>query len=246
MVCQIIGELRDCYRLETTLIAKLFASKRKRVLAPWMTAATIAFAAMSTTSAHAAKFGVSVVDESGAPVSGASVCFGLPGNYGQFGMTFTDSNGQAMTEVPNIPFIVTVSKTRFSGIRVQEPARGYNLIKQVRLSDGTPGPRCKAGSTLADSGKSAIDISGVNAERLDSRTRIQLVASGNPDEYRLSPSRDLSAAGKWAPLDGSISVPESLAEREEIFMQLRRYEGTSDSWLEALSRVVSVTMPLVR
>ena len=64
-------------------------------------------------SAHAAKFGVRVVDDLGKPVAGASVCIGLEGNYKQFGAMFTGADGNAIVEVPNVPLVVTVSKTRF-------------------------------------------------------------------------------------------------------------------------------------
>jgi len=58
--------------------------------------------------AHAAKFGVRVVDDNGIPVAGASVCIGLQGNYKQFAATFTDTQGQVVVEVPNVPLLVTV------------------------------------------------------------------------------------------------------------------------------------------
>jgi len=64
---------------------------------------------------HAATFGVRVIDESGKPVSGASVC-----------------------------------------MRVQEPARGFNLIKDMTLIEGIPGPRCRADSALASAGGKSV------------------------------------------------------------------------------------------
>lgn len=123
-------------------------------LIPVALSAIAAVGLAASLSAEASQFGVRVVDDAGEPVSGASVCVGLPGNYKQFGALFTNANGMAMTDVPNVPLVVTISKTRFSGIRMREPARGFSLIREVRLSDGTPGPRCKAGSTIAEGGHS--------------------------------------------------------------------------------------------
>ena len=193
-------------------------------------------------SATAAQFGVRVVDATGAPVAGASVCFGLPGNYRQFGSLFTDSGGQAITDVPNIPFVVTVSKTRFSGIRINEPGRGFNLIKQITLTDGTPGPRCKAGSTLADAGKSSIVVDRVEVLADADTPRLIPTATGEPTEYRVSTSQEIEFA-TWSPLEDSIRLPGALASETEVYLQLRRYEGTSTSWLEARSDVVKVYLP---
>jgi len=192
--------------------------------------------------ANAGQFGVRVVDEAGLPVAGASVCFGLPGNYRQFGAYFTDANGQAMAEVPNIPFVVTVSRTRFSGVRLNEPARGYNLIKQVTLVDGRPGPRCKAGSTLAESDTSSIKIRNVEVTADARSVSLNPDASGQPTDYRLSAS-GIFDASRWQPLDGQITVPGALAGLDEVYLQLRRYRSINGGWLEATSRPVRVYLP---
>lgn len=226
------------------MINKPLVTRARQSAVPLLGVLALVATMLSPSSAFAALFGVTVVDDAGKPVSGASVCLGLPGNYGQFGMMFTDNEGRAVGEVPRIPFVVTVSKTRFSGVRLQEPARGFNLVKQVRLSDGNPGPRCKAGSTLADGGKSGIQVSGISAQRIDDQTRIRFDASGEPAEYRLSETEDFFSAGSWLQLEESIAVPADLAGQNEIFLQLRRYEGNDTSWIEARSRVVAVTMPL--
>lgn len=194
------------------------------------------------TTANAGQFGVRVVDEAGMPVAGASVCFGLPGNYGQFGTVFTDTDGQAMTEVPNIPFVVTVSKTRFSGVRINEPARGFNLVKQVTLTDGVPGPRCKAGSTLTDASQSSIRISDVDVVANTQVTVLTPIATGAPTEYRVGGSESLDSL-QWRKLNDSIRLPRSLASLGEVYLQLRRYEGTGGSWLEARSDAVMVYLP---
>ena len=190
-------------------------------------------------SASAAQFGVRVVDAMGEPVAGASVCFGLPGSYRQFGAMFTDSDGQATTDVPNIPFVVTISKTRFSGIRVNEQGRGFNLIKQIKLTEGAPGPRCKAGSTLADASPSSIVIDRVEVLTDADVARLIPTATGEPTEYRVGTTQDIEFA-TWTRLEDSISLPSTMASEAEVFLQLRRYEGTRTAWLEARSDVVKV------
>ncbi len=205
-------------------------------------AAGICLSGLAAT-ASAAQFGVRVVDDAGMPVTGASVCFGLPGSYRQFGALFTDSDGQATADVPNIPFVVTVSKTRFSGVRISEPGRGFNLIKQVTLSEGTPGPRCKAGSTLADTNQSSINISQVAVSTDDQVTRITPIASGEPTEFRVSVTPEVESA-KWTRLTDSIRLSRALASASEVYLQLRRFEGTRDGWLEARSETVTVFLPV--
>ncbi|MFK8079682.1 MAG: hypothetical protein AB8B97_05305 [Granulosicoccus sp.] len=189
--------------------------------------------------ASAAQFGVRVVSADGMPVAGASVCFGLPGNYRQFGAVFTDVDGQAVVEVPNLPFVVTVSKTRFSGMRLSEPARGYNLIKQVTLAEGTPGPRCKAGTTLAEATRSSVRITNVQVSSDSRSTQLIPEATGEPTEYRVNATPYFDAS-PWKKLDESIQVSASMAKREKLYLQLRRYEGTRNGWFEARSETATV------
>ncbi|MFK7995326.1 MAG: hypothetical protein AB8B87_14390 [Granulosicoccus sp.] len=192
--------------------------------------------------ASAGQFGVRVVDLEGLPVAGASVCFGLPGNYRQFGAVFTDIDGHAVAEVPNLPFVVTVSKTRFSGVRLSEPARVFNLTKQVTLAEGTPGPRCKAGSTLADANPSSIRITQMQVISDGKITQLMPQATGEPTEYRVSTTPDFLSAN-WRALDTAIRVPGSMAQQEKVYLQLRRYEGTSNGWIEARSKTTTVYLP---
>ena len=191
----------------------------------------------------AATFGVRVIDETGQPVSGASVCFGLPGSYKQFGAVFTDTEGQATASVPNVPFIVTVSKTRFSGMRLNEPGRGFNLIKQVTLTSGQPGPRCKAGTTLADADHSSIKISQVEVVENGSSINISPVSTGEPTHYRISSRTADVVNTPWQEFNGSFRLSASLANLEEVYLQLRRYEGTQSGWIEAVSRTATVYLP---
>ena len=189
-------------------------------------------------SAIAGKFGVKVVDDQGQVVTGASVCFGLPGNFKQFGVMFTDAEGKAFVDVPNVPFVVTVSKTRFSGLRLSEPARNFTLIKQVTLMDGVPGPRCRAGSTLASN--SSIIIKNVDVtERRNATVLVPSVVSGKPNHYRISKSLDFDDAN-WMPYSDEIVLSRKYTHEEAVFLQLRRFQGSSVSWLEARSDVITV------
>lgn len=198
---------------------------------------------VSAPSAEAGQFGLRVIDSAGSPVSGASVCIGLPGNYKQFGSRFTDAEGMAVIDVPNVPLVVTVSKTRFSGMRMSEPARGFNMIKDVVLQEGVPGPRCRAGSTMAGA-PSSIKVERVDVIEATDATSLQLNVSGDPSHYRVSSSAEF-ADSSWQPYDSRIVLPLSLARQGQVFLQMRRYEGTSSYWLEARSSVVEVLLPLL-
>lgn len=193
-------------------------------------------------SAHAREYGVRVVDNDGMPVVGASVCFGLPGNYSQFGAMFTDKDGEAVVDIPDVPFVVTVSKTRFSGVRINEPASGFNLIKQVTLSESVPGPRCKAGSTLAENEPTSITITNVEV-LTDEQTTLLMEATGLPTDYRVSSLPDMGDS-QWQSLSDRIVLTDSQAEQDIIYLQLRRYETNEGGWLEALSSSVPVYLPL--
>ena len=218
---------------------------KSRIIAPALiTGLVLSIVASLANTAHAVTFGVKVVNETGVPVSGASVCFGLPGNYNQFGALFTDSDGQVTAEVPNIPFVVTISKTRFSGMRINEPGRGFNLIKQVTLTEGMPGPRCKAGSTLAESNQSSIKIIQTDVAANGSTVLITPIATGEPTDYRLSESPESVEFANWQALDSSLEVPANMVDLDIIYLQMRRYANTSNGWLEARSSVVSVLLPL--
>ncbi len=190
--------------------------------------------------AQAAVFGVRVVDNNGAPIAGAAVCVGLHGNYKQFGALFTDSTGTATVDVPNVPLIVTVSKDRTSGIRINEPARSFNLIKQVRLIDGIPGPRCRAGSSLAGPGVPQINIGNIDVTQGVFATTLRPEVTGEPSHYRISDDEDFSNT-KWRRFSTTISLAD-FPESETIYLQMRRLEGSAKSWLEARSSVVTIRL----
>ena len=208
-------------------------------------AALAVLAASAGPIARAAEFGVRVVDAAGQPVPGASVCVGLEGNYRQFGALFTDLDGRATVDVPNVPLVVTVSKTRFSGRRMAEPARGFDLVREVRLAEGVPGPRCKAGSTVAEPGHDPILIRDVAVAGGVGAPTVSARVTGGPTHYRIGPDRELEDAA-WQRFVDGISVPGSLADEPRVFLQLRRYVGTPDAWLEARSEITEVALPDAR
>ena len=204
--------------------------------------ATVALTALaSASSASAATFGVRVVDPQGQPVSGASVCVGLAGNYSQFGAEFTGADGVVQVDVPNVPLVVTVSKTRFAGLRIEEPARGFNLVKEVTLVDGVPGPRCRAGSTVAEGpGIPRIVVQDIDINKGASLV-LRPTVTGSPSEYRID-SDDNFENATWRPYTDSIRVAGSLANESALFLQMRHYTGSSKGWLEARSEVISISI----
>lgn len=191
--------------------------------------------------AQAGQFGVRVLDDAGQPVAGASVCIGLEGNYSQFGALFTDADGTASTEVPNVPLVVTVSKTRFAGVRMPEPARGFNLIKEVRLSEGVPGPRCRAGSTLAGPGVPDIRIDDIDVDGSGARTVLTASVTGEPTHYRVGADEGFGDAD-WQRFDERMPLSGQLSEADQVYVQLRRYEGDANGWLEARSDITTVQL----
>lgn len=197
--------------------------------------------------AQAAKFGVRVVDESGEPVSGAAVCFGLHGNYKQFGAMFTGHDGSAIVDVPNVPLVVTVSKTRFSGVRMQEPSRSFSLVKQVKLIEGVPGPRCTAGSAIAEAkpGFAPIQVSRISFDEDSLQTIMKPEVSGAPSHYRVSTSRDFKNS-RWQRYSDSIALSAALTDNELLYVQFRRFSGSNNGWLEARSDILTVNLPTVQ
>ncbi|MBX2884104.1 MAG: hypothetical protein KTR32_29385 [Granulosicoccus sp.] len=209
-------------------------------------------------SANAATFGVRVVSESGEPIAGAAVCIGTHGNYRQFASQFTSTSGEVTVEVPNVPLVVTVSRDRFSGIRLAEPARGFNLIKEVKLLDDVPGPRCRAGSMLVDNGsdagslgvddvfiKSAAGATVIAGEASTEFSTLSLIPSvtGYPSHYRLSDSASFSDSEWFEYTAAAISVPEDLQRTKSVYLQLRRYFERDTGWIEARSDIVSFELP---
>jgi len=199
-------------------------------------------------SSHAGDFSVRVIDELGVPVAGASVCIGLVGNYTQFGTAFTDLDGNIpAVDVPNLPFVVTISKTRFAGMRVHEPARGFNISKQMTLTTGLPGPRCRADTTLADAPNAPrILVRAMDVRSTDGRTTLIPEVLGGPSEYRIGASEEFLASANWNSLGSQIALPLELAQNESVFLQLRRFEGSRNSWLEARSSVITVDLGQVQ
>lgn len=194
--------------------------------------------------AQAVQFGVRVVDTAGEPIAGAAVCIGLPGNYRQFGTRFTDADGSAMVDVPNVPLVVTVSRSRFTGIRIEEPARGFNLIKQVTLTEGVPGPRCRAGSALADAESPSVPpivIDHIAIEEGVYTTTLTPTVVGKPSHYRISLTPEFENA-RWNRFSSTIPLEGDMNDSEQVYLQLRHFAGTSKGWLEARSDVVTVRL----
>jgi len=170
--------------------------------------ATVALTALaSASSASAATFGVRVVDPQGQPVSGASVCVGLAGNYSQFGAEFTGADGVVQVDVP----------------------------------DGVPGPRCRAGSTVAEGpGIPRIVVQDIDINKGASLV-LRPTVTGSPSEYRID-SDDNFENATWRPYTDSIRVAGSLANESALFLQMRHYAGSSKGWLEARSEVISISI----
>lgn len=200
----------------------------------------------ASTQAHAVKFGVRVVGADGAPVAGAAVCIGTAGNYKQFGALFTSADGDVMVDVPSVPLVVTVSKNRFSGVRMAEPARRFNLVKTVKLHDGVPGPRCRAGSSLAssdsqqDAPSGSIKIGNVSVRENAFNVAVIPQISGNANSYRMSRSESMTNA-RWRNLSSTISVDPNLLGGT-VFLQVRRFKQVQGATLEAHSNVVPVNL----
>lgn len=208
-------------------------------------AAIVAIAVPLVTGASqpAQTFGVRVIDSRGEPLSGVAVCFGTQGNYKHYGARFTDESGTAVLEIPNVPLVVTISRNRFTGTRLQEPARRYSLIKEVRLQEGVPGPHCKAGSSLADKADVApirvydIAIGGTDASRL-LRPRLSVT----PSHYRISNEPDLAQAD-WQPYSNEIALSSAQSAQTQLYLQLRNRIGSERSWIESHSDVITIVLP---
>lgn len=219
------------------------------------------FLLLAVGTANAAKFGVRVVSESGEPIAGAAVCIGTHGNYRQFAAQFTSITGNVTVEVPNVPLVVTVSRNRFSGIRMAEPARSFNLVKEVRLLDDVPGPRCRAGSTLVNNGSNGGDDSyllgvddifvqtessgiGGTDSAMTEVAKMSLIPSvtGYPSHYRLSASTSFDES-QWLEFSPAIALPARLHDKKSIYMQLRRRLDKNNGWIEARSDIVSFELP---
>lgn len=206
-------------------------------------AAVAAMLLVATGTAHAAKFGVKVVSADGTPVAGAAVCIGTHGNYKQFAAVFTSSEGDVVVDVPPVPLLVTVSKSRFSAVRLSEPARRYNLIKTVKLQEGIPGPRCKADSSMADG--SGVTNGGPSISKVDVRDKAFNVAllprvSGGVNKYRIATSKSMRNA-VWEDFSKEIVVdPKMLGKK--VYLQVAKVVQQKGASLEAHSNVVEVNL----
>lgn len=197
---------------------------------------------LSTGSVHANKFGVRVLSESGEPEPGVAVCIGTHGDYKQFGAHITSRKGDVYIDVPNVPLVVTISKNRFTGVRMTEPARYFNLLKEVRLVEGVPGPRCRADTSLADAPGHELFIAGVLVAKADRTISLTPTVDGQPTHYRVSADREFAGA-QWRSYEPTFELTDRLAARAEIYLQVRKYSTANDAWLEARSQVLTVSLP---
>ncbi|MFT6301015.1 MAG: hypothetical protein ACI9XK_002767 [Granulosicoccus sp.] len=231
--------VKKCPEKTVTKITFIATLLRKSALPSIFTVLGLMSAVVST-SASAAKFGVKIVNESGQAVEGAAVCVGMPGNYTQFGSLLTDESGLAMLDVPLVPFVLTVSKSQLGAIKMNEPARGYNLIKQLTLMQGTFGPKCNVVGLVKS--ESSVRISDVQITDNTFATTLKLQVVGEPTEYRIGRSSSFTGA-QWKRFDTSIPLSASLSEENEVYIQMRRYKGLNKSWIEARSDIVTVKLP---
>ncbi len=207
------------------------------------TIAALALAFSST--ANSATFGVRVISDDGTPVSGAAVCIGTHGNYKQFGSFFTSTSGDVMVDVPAVPLVVTISKNRFTGLRMAEPARRFNLVKEVRLLEGVPGPRCRADSAMAEADTGlrspSLKINDVSVVEGIYSVFLKPSVDGSPSHYRLSRNSSFDGS-RWQAFDDSIDIDESLLGKKDVYFQVRRYKSAAGAAIEAHSNVVKVDL----
>jgi len=215
-------------------------NKLKTTALPSILSALSLMALVASTPVSAAKYGVKVIDESGQALEGVAVCIGMHGNYGQFGSMVTDASGIAMLEVPNTPFVLTVSKKHIGSVRVNEPARGFNLVKEVTLGQGFTSAACNV--EASKNSESSIRISDIQVNDSAFATTLQPQVEGSPTEYRVSKTNTFAGA-KWQRFDTTIPLSANLSEEDEVFVQMRRFMGDKKSWIEARSDVVNVKLP---
>ena len=150
--------------------------------------------------------------------------------------------------------MVTVSKSRFTGVRLAEPARRFNLIKEVRLLDGVPGPRCRAGSALASSGSESVtmgsdsaDASSLQIRNVNVTDGVYSVAlnpslRGTPNQYRIGTSPRFDDA-RWKKYNNEITVTGNLLFTENLYLQMRRIVSSANGSISVDSNVYRVNMP---
>jgi len=205
-------------------------------------AAIAAMLMVATGAAHAAKFGVKVVSADGTPIAGAAVCIGTHGNYKQFAAVFTSADGDVIVDVPPVPLLVTVSKSRFSAVRLSEPARRYNLVKTIKLQDGIPGPRCKADSSMADAGVTSGGPSISSVGIRDKAFNVSLMprVSGGVNRYRIATSRSMKNAS-WENFTSEIVVDPRMLGKT-VYLQVAKVVQQQGASIEAHSNVVEVNL----
>lgn len=201
----------------------------------------------------AAELLVRVHDESSKqPLQGAAVCLGTPADLRQMGAYITGTDGQvAYQDLLAAPLVLTVSKPGYRGERIHVNASTSNRMLMVPLATGGGGPVCHGPFTATGGGAPggvAIRNFRINdgAATAHSRTvMLDFVASGSPNQYRVSESPDFRGA-KWQPYAGSAPRfrLSAGAGRKTVYLQVRRYETVGGSHLEISSGVMHDSIQL--
>ena len=82
----------------------------------------------------------------------------------------------------------------------------------------------------------------MDVRQVGENVELLLETKGEPTEYRVSAESE-TGYSQWREFDSSISLSAALAEQEIVFLQMRRYVGTDENWLEARSREAGIFMP---
>ena len=128
-----------------------------------------------------------------------------------------------------------------SGLQFGFAARRFDLVREVVLESGQPGPRCKAGSSLvANPPNIEVLRVEVTGERESATLRPEVI--GDPSHYRLGGDDSFDGA-PWQSFERSIAVPDVLAGADALYLQLRRLEGSASAWIEATSDAVEIALP---
>jgi hypothetical protein len=203
----------------------------------------------------AAELKVRVVDQrTGEPLHRAAVCLGTDADKEQFGAKRTASDGvAAFSDVPEIPLVLTVSKSPFRGYQSRPRAMSFNRTIMVPMPIGGLGPVCMAAAADADAPGRAnsLSVSGFRINQDERQTTSPKVTMsfgifGTPTHYRASENPNFVGAD-WVPFQSSPSFQLSPGAGEKtLYFQVRRYSKVAGASMEALSEVVSDAILVTR
>ncbi len=202
--------------------------------------------------AHAGKFGVRVLDaNTGLPVANASVCLGTVANRNLYGTGITSYSGVALYDnVPATSVLITVSKSNYRGIALQNPATRDNVIADVLVTEGLSSKKCRA-MKFVDL-KPGITGGKQKAEWPLEITSLSYFPSGNdgfaflsysngkPTHYRVSTDPEFKDA-EWKSYSDVFQFSPKMADAGKgmLYFQLRKEIRASGGVMEALSKVMS-------